>query len=54
MPRAREAEDWFYGDNSRRLFSFLSIYDALGLEPRYIRLKLKHWTASTLSSHLKI
>ena len=46
MRHAREAEDWFYSDDSRRLFSFLSICDALGLEPRYIRLKLKHWTAS--------
>ena len=54
MRHAREAEDWFYNDDSRRLFSFLSICDALELEPRYIRLKLKHWTASPLSSHLKI
>ena len=46
MRHAQEAEDWFYSDDSRRLFSFLSICDALGLEPRYIRLKLKHWTAS--------
>jgi hypothetical protein len=45
MRRAREAEAWVYSDDSRRLFSFVSICDALGLEPRYIRIKLKHWTA---------
>jgi hypothetical protein len=42
--RAREAEDWFFSDDSRWLFSFVSVCDALGLEPRYIRQKLKHWT----------
>jgi len=41
---AREAEAWFCSDDSRWLFSFLPICDALGLEPRYIRLKLKHWS----------
>lgn len=43
--RARQAEDWFFHDNSRWLFSFLSICDALGLEPHYIRKKLKHWAS---------
>jgi hypothetical protein len=41
--RARQAEDWFFHDNSHWLFSFLSICDALGLEPHYIRKKLKQW-----------
>jgi hypothetical protein len=50
MRRAREAEAWFYSDDSRRLFSFVSICDALGLEPRYIRLKLKHWTPLQLDT----
>jgi hypothetical protein len=44
MQRAREAEDWFFSDDSRWLFSFVSVCDALGLEPRYIRKKLKYWT----------
>jgi hypothetical protein len=44
MQRAQEAKDWFFSDDSRWLFSFVSICDALGLEPRYIRTKLKHWT----------
>jgi hypothetical protein len=46
----REAEDWFFSDNYRGLFSFLSVCDALGLEPNYIRQKLKHWTPSRLDA----
>jgi len=46
--RAREAEDWFFSDDSRWLFSFVSVCRALGLEPRYIRMKLKHWAPSHL------
>lgn len=47
---AHEAEDWFFSDNSRWFFSFLSVCDALGLEPQYIRHKLKHWTPSRLDA----
>jgi len=43
MRSARQAEDWFFSDNSRWLFSFLSVCGALGLEAKYIRHKLKHW-----------
>ena len=43
IERAREAEDWFFSDDSRWLFSFVSICAALGLEPHYIRKKLKQW-----------
>ena len=50
MKSAREAEDWFFKDNSRRLFSFLSVCDALGLQPKYIRQKLKHWTPTRLDA----
>ena len=46
----REAEDWFFSDNYRFLFSFLSACDALGLEPNYIRQKLKHWTPVRLET----
>ena len=46
MQRAREGERWFFNDDSRWLFSFVSVCDALGLEPAYIRKKLKHWTPS--------
>jgi hypothetical protein len=44
IQRAREAEDWFFSDDTGWFFSFVSVCDALGLEPRYIRQKLKHWT----------
>ena len=50
IQRAREAEDWFFGDDSRWLFSFVSVCDALGLEPRYIRKKLEHWKPPTLDT----
>jgi hypothetical protein len=38
---AKAAEKWFFDDDSRELFSFLSICTALGLEPEFIRKKLK-------------
>jgi|InoplaM3SPM_1038593.scaffolds.fasta_scaffold04572_1 hypothetical protein len=47
---AREADDWFFKDNSRWLFSFVSVCDALGLQPKYIRQKLKHWMPVRLQS----
>lgn len=50
MRSARAAEDWFFSDNSHRLFSFLSVCHALGLEPHYIRKKLKHWTPTRLDT----
>jgi hypothetical protein len=37
---AREAEEWFFSDDRRNLFSFLSVCAALGLEPEFIRKKL--------------
>jgi hypothetical protein len=48
--RAREAEDWFFSDDSRWLFSFVSVCDALGLEREYIRKKLKRGTPSSLNT----
>jgi hypothetical protein len=45
--RAREAEDWFFSDDSRWFFSFVSVCHALGLEPKYLRTKLKHYPAWT-------
>ena len=47
MRRARKAEDWFFSDDFRGLFSFVSVCAALGLEPHYIRTKLKHWPVDT-------
>jgi hypothetical protein len=40
IKRAREAEDWFFSEDSGWLFSFESICAALGLELHYIRQKL--------------
>jgi hypothetical protein len=42
----RAAEDWFLSDDSRWLFSFVSVCHALGLEPQYIRKKLRRCRAS--------
>ncbi len=44
MRSARQAEDWFFNDTSRWLFSFPSVCNSLGLKANYLRHKLKHWT----------
>ena len=46
IQRAREAEEWFFSDDSRWLFSFVSVCDVLELQPQYIRKRLKHLTPS--------
>ncbi len=46
--RRREAEDWFLSDDSRRLFSFVSVCRALGLEPEYMRKRLGLWSHARL------
>ncbi len=53
VQRAREAEDWFFSDDFRWPFSFVSVCAALGLEPKYIRTKLKHWTPSLIHHQKK-
>jgi hypothetical protein len=40
---AREAEEWFFSDNSNWPFSFMTICAALGLDPEYIRKGLQQW-----------
>jgi len=47
---AREAEEWFFSDDSRELFSFLSVCTALGLEPEFIRKKLKQRRQTALDT----
>jgi hypothetical protein len=47
---AREAEKWFFSDNSHELFSFVSICTLLELEPEFIRHGLKHWAQPRLDS----
>jgi hypothetical protein len=37
IQRARQAEEWFFSDDSRCLLSFVSICEGLGLEPAFIR-----------------
>lgn len=41
---AHEAEEWFFSDNPRQLFSFVSVCTVLGLEPEFIRKRLRHWS----------
>jgi hypothetical protein len=38
---ARETEEWLFNDDSHWLFSFVSICEVLGLDPNYIRRRLK-------------
>lgn len=38
---AREAEEWFFSDNTHWPFAFVTICAVLGLDPEYIRLGLK-------------
>jgi hypothetical protein len=47
---AREAEEWFFSDDSQKLFSFLSICTALGLEPEFIRKRLKQGRPARLDT----
>ena len=44
--RAHQAERWFFSDDSRWIFSFLPVCDVLGLDPAYMRKKLKQWHAT--------
>lgn len=46
--RALNAEAWLFSTDSGGLFSFSSICWALGLDPGYIRKKLRCWCASYL------
>jgi hypothetical protein len=46
--QAQQAEQWFFRDDSGWLFSFVSICNALGLEPNFIRHGLRHWNQASL------
>lgn len=41
---ARQAEEWFFSDDSNSLFSFVSICVVLEVEPEYFRKRLKRRT----------
>jgi hypothetical protein len=40
VSEAKAAENWFLSDDSREVFSFLSVCMALGLDPGFIRKRL--------------
>ena len=42
---AREAEAWFFSDDTHWPFSFLNICEVLGFDPDYIRRGLRGWGA---------
>ncbi len=48
IQQAREAEKWFFSDESSDLFSFMSVCDVLGLQPEFIRKRLKRLSQSQL------
>jgi hypothetical protein len=52
--QARRAEEWFFKDDSKSLFSFVSICKVLELEPEHIRKRLKRWNRpnTTLKAEL--
>ena len=43
---AREAEKWFFSDDTSWPFAFVNICSVLYLEPNYIRRGLKKWQAN--------
>jgi hypothetical protein len=49
----QEAEEWFFKDDTRWLFSFVSICDVLGLNPDYIRRGLKDRKESPVRTALE-
>ena len=50
---AREAEEWFFADDSRWLFSFVNICAVLDLDPEYIWLGLNRWRQYRSAEHQK-
>jgi hypothetical protein len=44
--RARQAEEWFFNEDSSELFSFVSICGVLELGPECIRQRLMRWSQS--------
>ena len=43
----RQAAVWFASDESGRVFSYLSICDALGIDATYVRVGLRRWLAAS-------
>jgi hypothetical protein len=51
--RYREAYNWVHDDDSEYVFSFLSVCDALGIEPEFIRLGLSNVVQTSIESWTK-
>jgi hypothetical protein len=50
LSEAQAAENWFLSDDSRAVFSFVSVCAALGLEPGFIRKRLRRLRQPRLDS----
>jgi hypothetical protein len=48
-----EALEWLFSDDADWLFSFISICEALGFDPDYLRRGLKHWQERAQSASQK-
>ena len=46
-----EAEEWFLETNSDWIFSFESVCEVLGLDPRYVRQGLLQWKEKRSPKH---
>jgi len=49
IQQARRDEEWFFSEDFQ-LFSFVSVCHALGLQPQFIRLKLRSWSQASLDT----
>ena len=50
--QALDARNWFLSDDSHWIFSFIPVCEALGLDPGYMRKKLKDWYPGALDTKL--
>jgi RNA polymerase primary sigma factor len=50
IKRFREAEDWFLDDRNDEIFSFVSICEQLGINPKYLRQGLLRWKQKKLAA----
>lgn len=50
ISEAQAAENWFFSDDARAIFSFVSVCAALGLEPGFIRKRLDRLRRRPLDS----
>lgn len=50
MKKFREAEDWFLDERNDEIFSFVSICEQLGINPKYLRQGLLRWKQKKLAA----